>query len=168
MTCHTDNPSASECSACNRFDRKDVLPFIEQRYKTIVKDIENFPIDIIADLLTNSVGSDKALAAVRKAKDLATLTGTRYIVTAADLEVLLDTFRTVEEHSASKKGLIHPHMRQRGVTSKAADSKCPEYFTERKISQTTGLKELYVAIRVGEEVENIIAVIRASKPSNPF
>ena len=167
MTCQSDNSSAC-ASECNRFDRKAVLPMIEQGYKLIAKDIENFPLDIIADLLTYSVGSDKALAAVKRAKDIANSTGTRFIVTAADLEALLDTFKSVEDHAASKKGIIHPHMRLRGVTSKAADSECPEYFTEVKVSQTTGLKELYVAIRVGEDVENIIGVIRASKPSNPF
>lgn len=166
---HSASDSASNsASECNRFDRKAVLPLIERRYQEIVKDIEDLPIEIIADLLSNPVGSDKALAAVKRAKEYATNRGTRFIVTAADLEALLDTFRTVEDHVAAKKGSIHPHMRLRGVTSKAADSKCPEYFTEVKVSQTTGLKELYVALRIGEDPENIIGVLRASKQANPY
>ena len=167
MTCHTDNPSASACE-CKRFDRKDVMPLIERRYLAIVKDIENFPIDVLADLLTNKVGSETFLKAVQKAKDYANETNTRFVVSAADLEALCDTFKSVDQHNATQKGLIHPHMRLRGPTSKAADSPCPEYFTEVKVSQTTGLKELYVGIRIGLEAENVIATIRGSKVELPI
>jgi len=156
-----------DSSDCKRFDRKSAMPLIEQKYQRIAKDIEGFPADIIADLLVNSVGSEKALTAVKKAKEYAVLTGTRFVVAAADQEVLCDTFKTVEQHGASNRKNIHDSGWLRGVMNKAAQSKCVEYFTEQKVSGTTGLKEVYVAVRIGEEVENIIGVIRGSKIAAP-
>lgn len=157
----------TDSSDCKRFDRKSGMPLIEQKYQRIAKDIENFPADVIADLLTNSVGSEKALSAVKRGKEYAVLTGTRFIVAAADQEVLMDTFKALEQHSASNRKNIHDSGWQRGPMIKAAQSKCVEYFTEQKVSGTTGLKEIYVAIRIGEDVENIIGVIRGSKAAAP-
>lgn len=158
---HTDS------SDCRQFDRKSAMPLIEQKYQRIAKDIEAFPADIIAELLTNPVGSEKALAAVKRAKEYAVLTNTRFIVAAADQEALLDTFKTPEQHSAANRKQIHDSGWLRASMNKAAQSKCVEYFTEQKVSGTTGLKEIYVAVRIGEDVENIIGVIRGSKAAAP-
>lgn len=167
--CPQDSAPANhtDCSECKQFDRKSAMPLIEQKYQRIAKDIENFPIDIIADLLSNPVGSEKALTAVKKAKEYAVLTGTRIILAAADQEVVLDTFKAVEQHSAADRKKIHDSGWQRGVMIKAAQSKCVQYFTEQKLSGTTGLKEIYVAVRIGLDVENIIGVIRMSKSAAP-
>lgn len=172
IMCHKNDAKCADASSnyvseCKHFDRKSAMPLIEQKYQRIAKDIEGFPVDIIADLLSNSVGSEKSLTAVKKAKDYAALTGTRFIVAAADLEVLLDTFKAVEQHSAGNRKNIHDSGWQRGVMNKAAQSKCVQYFTEQKLSGTTGLKEIYVAVRIGEDVENIIGVIRGSKTAAP-
>jgi len=161
----TPSPSACECPL---FDRKSAMPSIERRIADIARDIEGFSVDIIADLLSNAVGSDKALAAVKRAKDYSTLTGTRFILGGADQDIVLDTFKAVDQHSAANKGSIHPNGWQRAVMSRAANSKCPEYFSEVKQSNTTGLKELYVARRIGQYNDNIVSVIRGSKAANPF
>jgi hypothetical protein len=155
-------------SACKRFDRKEVLPLIETRYKEIAKNMESFPLDIIADLVSNSVGSEKAQAAVRRAIEYSKLTNTRFIMGVGDQEIVLDTFKPVEFHVAANKGLIHPSGWNRSPMIRAALSECVEYFTESKKSTTTGLRELYVAVRIGESKEDIIGVLRGSKVANPF
>jgi hypothetical protein len=167
MSPHIEETPCACASDCKRFDRKAVMPVIERKYAQIAKDIEGFPLDIIADLLSNPVGSEKALAAVRKAIDYSKSVNTRFLLSAADLEIVLDTFRPDTFHVAANRGLIHPHGRLRGVMSKAADSPCAEYFSEQKLSGTTALKEVYLAVRVGESLENIISVIRGSKTSAP-
>jgi hypothetical protein len=144
------------------------MPSIERRYAQIAKDIDNFPVEIIAELLTNPVGSEKALIAVRKAIEYSKLTNTRFLLSVGDLDIVLDTFRPDSFHIDANKGKIHPTGWNRAVMSRAANSECPEYFTEVKQSNTTGLKELYLAIRIGESRENIVAVIRGSKIANPF
>jgi hypothetical protein len=165
MCVNTSTPSATECK---RFDRKAVMPLKERIFAEIVKDIEAFPLDTLGDLITNSVGSDAHLTAVKDAIDYSKKTGSRYVLSLADGEAVLDTSKPVESHAAAFRKLIHDNMFLRAVTWKANDSECPEYFTEQKKSNTTGKKELYVAIRVGEENEQVIAHIRGSRQSSIF
>ena len=163
------SPSACACaSECPRFDRKAIPSYLERRYAEIARDIEGFPVDLIAELITNPVGSEKHLAAVGKAIEYATVKKSRFLLSVGDLDIVLDTFRPASFHIEANKGKIHPTGWNRAVMSRAANSECPEFFTEVKQSNTTGLKEIYVAIRVGESRENIVAVIRASKTANPF
>lgn len=158
---------AGHSDDCKRAERVH-LPFIEQVYEEIIKDIKNFPLSIVGDLLNNAVGSERALAAVKLAIEYSKLTGTRYVISAADGEALCDTAKSVEQHEAKYRKAIHDNMFLRAIIWKANDSDCPEFFTEQKFSSTTGRKELYAAVRIGLDVENVIGHIRGSRASQPF
>jgi hypothetical protein len=159
-----NNMSPQPASACKSFDRKDVMPFLEKRYEKISREIEEFPLEIIAELIKNDVGSEKALAAVKAAKDHADKRSTRFVFAHQDGEVVLDTFRPVEFHAAPFRKQIHDNLFLRKVGWDALESPCPEFFTERKKSRTTGKHELYSAIRLGRDCEHARGIIRASQP----
>ena len=166
--CPPNDDTTACASKCNRFDRKAVMPLQERVYAEIVKDIEAFPLETLGGLINNPVGNDAHLAAVKAAIEYSKTTGTRFVISLADGEAVLDTSKALEGHAAAFKKLIHDNMFLRAVTWKANDSECPEYFTEKKRSNTTGRKELYVAIRINEDVEHTIAHIRGSRVNNVF
>lgn len=158
---------AGDKDHCKRAERVH-LPFIEQVYEEIIKDIKNFPLIIVGELLGNPVGSERALAAVKLAIDYAKQTGTRFVLSAADGEALLDTAKSIEQHEAKYRKAIHDNMFLRAIIWKANDSDCPEFFTEQKYSYSTNRKELYAAVRIGLDVENTIGHLRGSRASTPF
>jgi len=158
---------AGDNDHCKRAEREH-LPFIEQVYENIINDVKNFPLPIVGELLNNPVGSERALAAVKQAIDYSKQTGTRFVISGADGESLVDTSKPVEQHEAKYRKLIHDNLFLRTVTRKASDSDCPEFFTEQKFSYSTNRKGLYAGVRIGQDVENIIGLIRGSRTSTPF
>jgi len=160
----THETSSVSASACKSFERKNVMPFLEKRYEQISREIVEFPLDIMAELINNDVGSEKALAAVKAAKDHADKRSTRFVFALQDGEVVLDTFKPVDSHGATFRKQIHDNIFLRKVGWDALESPCPEFFTERKKSGTTGKYELYSAIRAGRDPEHAIGIIRASQP----
>ena len=114
-------------------------------------------------LINNHVGSNGHLAAVKAAIEYSKKTSTRFIISLEDGEAVCDTFKPVESHAAHFRKLIHDNMFLRTLTRKANDSKCVEYFTELKVSGTTGLKEFYVAKRLNNDPDHTHGHIRGSK-----
>lgn len=167
MTSQNETHVAASHSACPRANRLR-LPMIEQVYDQIIQDVNNFPLSIVGELLGNPVGSERALTAVKAAIEYSKKTETRFVVSAADGEALLDTYKSVEQHESKYRKQIHDNMFLRAIIWKANDSACPEFFTEQKYSYSTNRKELYAAVRIGLDAENTIGHVRGSKASTPF